>query len=91
MNQLLELIRDVCNRIIDARLKNQPRFWVAQVVAGSPSVPQNSTCQVFVNGDTTSTPITLKNKSNETLTAGNQVYIFSTSGSLTDSIILIKK
>ena len=91
MNCLLELIRDVCVKIIDSKLKSQPKFWSALVVAGTPATAQNSTCSVYVNGDTSSTPITLKNKSNESIVGGNSVYIFSPTGSLGDSVILIKK
>lgn len=90
-NPLVQLI----SKIVDDKLreynKHVVKFWVAQVVAGSPSVPQNSNVDVLINGDLSSTPITVKNKSNETLTAGNQVYLVSTSGSLGDSVVLIKK
>lgn len=90
-NPLITLIKDIVDAAIIHYHNGQPRFWVAQVIAGSPSVPQNSTCQVYINADTSSTPVTIKNKSNETLVAGNGVYIFSPTGSLSDAVILIKK
>ena len=90
-NPLITLIKDIVDAAIIHYHKGQPRFWVAQVVAGSPSVPQNSNVNLLINGDLTSTPITVKNKSNETLAAGNQIYLLSTSGSLSDAIALIKK
>ena len=91
MNYLLELIRDICTKIIDSRLKNQPKFWSIKVVAGSPTVAQNSNASVYLNADSSSTPITLKNKSNESLVANSEGYAFSPTGSLSDAVILIKK
>ena len=91
MNYLLELIRDVCVKIIDSKLKSQPKFWSAKVVASSGSVAQNSNASVYLNGDSASTPVTLKNKSNETLVANSECFVFSPTGSLNDAVILIKK
>ena len=90
-NPLVKLI----SRIVDEKLykynRTTPSFWVGVVVAGTPSSAQNTSVPVYLNGDTSSTPITLKNKSNESVSGGNSVYIVSPTGSLGNAVILIKK
>lgn len=90
-NPLVKLI----SRIVDEKLykynRTTPSFWVGKVVPSSGSVAQNAVASVYLNGDPTSTPINIKNKSNETLVANSEVYIMSMTGSLSNSIILIKK
>jgi hypothetical protein len=86
-NKLINLISDIATKVVNARMKRVPRTWVAEVVTGSPAIAPNSVASLWLNGDQTSTPISMKNKTWETLSANQEVYIVSWTGSLSDATI----
>ena len=89
MNKLIILIQEVCVKIVNKMLIGIPREWVATVKTSS--VAPNGVGEFYVNGDLTSDPITLKNKSWETLSQNDEVYIHSPTGKLLNSVVLYKK
>lgn len=89
IDNLMRLISDIVDKKIRVYDRGRPKMWVAQVVTAS--VAPNAMASVYVNGDTTSVPISVKNKTHETLSSGNQCYLISPSGSLNDCVILYRK
>lgn len=85
---LINLISEVANKIVKMRMKNVPNEWIGKVVETSGSIAFNSFASIYLNGDTTSAPISLKNKTNETLVANQIVIIHSHTGNLSNAIIL---
>lgn len=88
-NGLVELIRSIVKVIIKKELNKTPKEWVA--IVNSATISPNGTGTVFLNGDTSSTPISIKNKSWESLSSGDECYIHSPTGSLGNAIVLYKK
>jgi hypothetical protein len=89
LDNLLRLISDIVDKKLYEYGKGKPRMWVVRIITAS--VAPNGMASVYVNGDTASTPISLKNKSFETLVANNEAYALSPSGSLSDAVILYRK
>ena len=89
LENLVRLISDIVDKKIKSYSKNQPKMWVVKIITSS--VSPNAMASVYVNGDTASTPISLKNKSFETLVANNEAYALSPSGSLSDAVIIYRK
>lgn len=87
-NKLIQLIQNVSRKVVDNKTKNMPKEWVAVVATGA---SPNGIATVYLNGDLTSTPISMKNKSWETLASSDEIYIHSPSGKLSNAIILYKK
>lgn len=89
LDNLLRLISDIVDKKLREYGRGKPRMWVVRVITAS--VAPNAMASVYVNGDTASAPISLKNKSFETLVANNEAYALSPSGSLSDAVILYRK
>jgi hypothetical protein len=86
-------IYDTVKRIFDQQsrqlIKNNNLIYALSAIVTA----YNSTTKiatVYFAGDDSGNTTTLKNKSNETLAAGNEVYVFCI-GSLTNAYVAIKK
>lgn len=88
-NGLVNLIRSIAEKVFRINIKGYPRFWVATMITAS--VPQDSVGSVYLNGDTSQPPMSFINKSNQTIVTGDECYIISPSGKLTNAFILVKK
>lgn len=88
-SKLIDLIRRISEKVFDRKIKGVPREWVATVA--SASISPNAVGNVYLNGDTSSTPISVKNKSHETMNNGDECYLHSPVGSLNSCVILYKK
>ena len=86
--QFIQIIESICSKIIKNATKDTPKTWTGKIITAS--VAPNGNASLYVNGDTTSA-ITLKNKTWETIVANNECIIFSPSGSLSNAVILYKK
>jgi hypothetical protein len=86
-------IYDTVKRIFDQQSKrlikdNNLIYALSAIVTAYDGTTKIAT--VYFAGDDSGNTTTLKNKSNETLAAGNQVYVFCI-GSLTNAYVAIKK
>ena len=90
-NELVILIANIVDKILDKRLKKVPSTWSAKVVETSGTIAIGGTAQVYLNGDSTSTPISVKNKASQSLVANDECVLFSPSGSLNNIVVLYKK
>lgn len=88
-NKMIELIKSVAKKVFKKLIKGYPKEWVAQVVTAT--VAPNAVATVYLNADTSQPTMTFKNKSWETLSSGDECYVHSPSGSLSDAVILYKK
>ena len=90
-NELVILIANIVDKILDKRLKKVPSTWSAKVIETSGTIAIGGTAQVYLNGDSASTPISVKNKTSQSLVANDECVLFSPSGSLNNIIVLYKK
>lgn len=86
--KLIEIIRNIVVDILKKYRRNQPTCWNAKVITAS--VSPNGNANVYIDGDT-STAVTLKNKTWETLSANNECIAFSPTSNLANAVILYKK
>lgn len=91
VSKLVNLIMNISGKVFDKKTKRFPKEWVGTISVTTPSVAPNAFADVFLNGDLTSTPMNVKNKTWETLVTGDEIFIHSPSGSLNDCIILYAK
>jgi len=90
-SKLIDLIVDICKRVIKKETARIPKEWVGTVSSSTPSVAPNAYADIYINGDTTQPVINVKNKSWETIVTGDGVYLHSPTGKLSNIIVLYKK
>lgn len=90
-NELVILIANIVDKILNKKMKQIPKTWSGKVVETSGTIAIGGTAQVYLNGDATSTAISVKNKSSQSLVANDECVLFSPSGSLNNIIVLYKK
>jgi len=85
----ITLVNSIATKIVVKHIKNMPKEWSG--IIASPTASPNVMCNVYINGDSANPPISIKNKTWETLSSGDEVILHSPSGSLGNCVILYKK
>lgn len=90
-SELIDLVTKVATSVVNKLTRRMPREWSAKVIETSGAISPNGNVQVYLNGDNTQPPITVKNKSFETVNANDEVILHSPSGSLSNVFMAWKK